>query len=505
MRIQQNYSYENERQLTGVPLESREEGAPLALNERIQQLNVRMQGLMKELYALEGAQPLDIQMPKETEMKIKKLRRDIIQTAKEEEVFLAGHLREMRRQVIEELKAGTLSGAAIAKKNSQLLKQFIGNLYVAAEETLKNKFNLLPPCKYCVAVLGSLGRDEAGLYSDIDNMIVLEGDSESKAKNRYFTKLNQYVADRIFRLGESLGTKLGVRFCQFNLNAPYLDYSFRGAVPSEDPKDTMHRGKTHFLAHLNTPLITDFKGVIDGEAIAGSDLQLYERYRQAVLNTNGRTYVAGYLMYASLECWQGSALDPSPVRRHGLTCDLNIKDHLYRPLQIGLSALAHYYDIQECNSIQRIRKLVEKGGLNAGFAVRLEKAMDLLMKYRVQLQAEYGEEFEQVALDLPALETHYRRKLEEYSAILQALEDLKRQFPDDPDISKQILRAKEWCSALQESLSERIPKLEAHNDAAFSAEDKKTLEEVVMQPLFEFYNKACCTKHPEAFDPAAFL
>ncbi len=109
----------------------------------------------------------------------------------------------------------------ITREISQSLATFVATQYEAGIEHLGK-----PPCDYCLVVFGSLARQESGPYPDLDNMLVIE--KKTPETLNYFVKLNQFVADRIYRLGEAehLG-KAGLRFCSGNINPQYLRYDFR--------------------------------------------------------------------------------------------------------------------------------------------------------------------------------------------------------------------------------------------------------------------------------------
>lgn len=129
-------------------------------------------------------------------------------------------LSTIRSNAREQLQNG-VSAEKVSRHMSDNMGRFVSSLYQEAIDKLGP-----PPCDYCLVVFGSMARQESGPYPDVDNMLIVEKKTPESLK--YFTKVNQYVADRIHRLGEgdALG-KAGIRFCPGDLNPSYQRYDFR--------------------------------------------------------------------------------------------------------------------------------------------------------------------------------------------------------------------------------------------------------------------------------------
>lgn len=126
---------------------------------------------------------------------------------------------------------GTLPASQVSAKLSEDFCKLIGNLYQDGIAELRSRYGE-PPCDFCIIFFGSLGRGESGPYPDIDHGMLVE--SKTPQSIKYFEKLNQFVADRIFRLGETFD-KPGLSFCSGNMNPPYQGYNLRYSegIPGE--------------------------------------------------------------------------------------------------------------------------------------------------------------------------------------------------------------------------------------------------------------------------------
>ncbi len=139
---------------------------------------------------------------------------------RQEEADNRQQLSVVREKALSDIKKG-VSSEQVSKYLSHGIIQFIESIF---EEGIKNLGS--PPCKYCLAVFGSLARYESGPFPDLDNMLILEKRDEKTLK--YFTKLYAYVEERLYRLGESenLG-KPGLRLCTGSGSPQYPQYDFR--------------------------------------------------------------------------------------------------------------------------------------------------------------------------------------------------------------------------------------------------------------------------------------
>lgn len=159
----------------------------------------------------------------------------------EEASKLRGTLNQIRSKAQTEVEKKSQTSEITSFDSSQDIRHLITSLYREGMEMLKESYGD-PPCKYCIAFFGSLARQEAGPYPDIDHLLLIE--KKNPQSQKYFQRLNQFVADRIFRLGESrsLGAA-GLRFCEGGMNPIYQGYFFRFA---SDPKKDFQNMQSEF-------------------------------------------------------------------------------------------------------------------------------------------------------------------------------------------------------------------------------------------------------------------
>lgn len=92
------------------------------------------------------------------------------------------------------------------------------------------------PCQFSVMSMGSMAREESGFFTDLEIAFLLE--KNSPEAQRYFSRLSQRLADRIYLLGEhpSVGGK-GLRVDEADNSPVHLTFTNRYA----DPKPVKER------------------------------------------------------------------------------------------------------------------------------------------------------------------------------------------------------------------------------------------------------------------------
>ncbi|WP_010302867.1 DUF294 nucleotidyltransferase-like domain-containing protein [Candidatus Odyssella thessalonicensis] len=88
------------------------------------------------------------------------------------------------------------------------------------------------PCQFSVMSMGSMAREESGFFTDLEIAFLLE--KNSPEAQRYFSKLSQRLADRIYLLGEhpSVGGK-GLRVDEADNSPIHLTFANRYADPTQ--------------------------------------------------------------------------------------------------------------------------------------------------------------------------------------------------------------------------------------------------------------------------------
>ena len=356
---------------------------------------------------------------------------------------------------------------------------------------------LEPPCKYCIVGLGSIAREEAGPYPDFDNIIVVE--HKTPEAEEYFLRLNQYVADRVYRLGESLeGNKPGLRFCWGDLNPPHQPYETRySSTPT-------YRGRADLLVEPNPgPTTVKLGDVRDGVAFCGSDLELYETYKETVFPAN----VSQQQVYADLErqvngLRPSESSPPAPITASKLPALVHIKEDFCRLPAGAIGALSLYYGIRAPTTLGRIEALKTQGYLDHDLAARLETVMTLLIKWRIQVQSAHGQEFEFVASSQRALAA-FEKELPESMRHLEArIVQLEAETVLD---EKAINNAKGRLEFFLDCSNWILAAVKTKT-SAFSDADQIALQDMVLPTLHELYERVNRSLLPggQEIDPSVF-
>ncbi len=296
-----------------------------------------------------------------------------------EAVTNRAELAAVREKAKKALKAiNSPSPSAVAKEISLGMKNLVARMYQEGEKALGT-----PPCRYCVAGLGSLGRNESGPYPDYDNCIIIENNSPEA--RQYFTRLSQYAADRIVRLGDENGFHL----CHGNLNSPYQVYEHRYSSDQ-----TLHRGGRDELLTSLDSMYVQIGDVLDSSPMAG-DTALYGEYMTRLLKQSPENVEAEVLFSINRNVLKiENHEELSPITAAKLPEIIHIKEDLLRLPQGVVTALALHYGVKEKNSSLRTEELRKLGVFSNAFALRLTIALEHLLRFRVQTQTAYKEELE---------------------------------------------------------------------------------------------------------------
>ena len=404
-------------------------------------------------------------------------------------------LREIRRQAQEALSTNQ-SPTEISHQLCEGIKSLMKRMYDEGVEHLKQQ-GLEPPCKYCVVGLGSIARDEAGPYPDFDNIIVVE--RKTPEVEQYFLRLNQYVADRVYRLGESLeGNKPGLRFCWGNLNPPHQPYETRySATPT-------YRGRADLLVEpIQGPTTVKLGDIRDGVPFCGSDLSLYDTYKKTVFPTNvGRQQVYANMERQANGLRSSESNPPAPITASKLPALVHVKEDLCRLPAAAIGALSLYHGIDASTTLGRIEALKTQGHLDPDLATRLETVMVLLIKWRIQVQSAHGQEFEFIASSSKALTTFENELPERIHNLKSKIAQL-----DAAPVREEsaINNAKGQLEFLQDCRNWILDAVKAKT-TAFSESDQTALHDVVLPTLRELYERVdrCLLPGSQEIDSSVF-
>lgn len=390
-----------------------------------------------------------------------------------------------------------LPAAEISHGLCEGIKTLMAQMYDEGVANLRQQ-GLEPPCQYCVVGLGSLAREEAGPYPDFDNIIVVE--NKTPQVESYFLKLNQYVADRVYRLGESLeGNKPGLRFCWGNLNPQYQPYEWRY---SSTPK---YVGRAELLV---TPAADDqssvkFSDIRDGVPFCGSNLSLYNTYKEtAFLNSAINQQVRSDMERQANALRPDEFKAPSPITATQLPALIHVKEDLCRLPAGVIGALALCHNVKAPTTIGRIQALKAQGNLEPGLADRLNDTMELLIKWRIQVQSAHGEEFEFVSTSSEAL-TNFEQGLPQRISSLDAkIAELETEVPRDENAINNAKGMREFTIDCKNLIISNV----RAKQASFSDADRAALRDIVLPTLSELYERVtrCLSHDSEEIDPAVF-
>ncbi len=375
------------------------------------------------------------------------------------------------------------------------MKNLMARMYNEAATSLREQ-GLEPPCQFCVVGLGSIARDEAGPYPDFDNIIVVE--RKSPEVESYFLRLNQHVADRVYRLGESLeGNKPGLRFCWGNLNPQYQPYESRySATPT-------YRGRADLLVTpTKDPTTVRLGDVKDGVPFYGTNLSLYSTYKSMSFPPAATLLQVRADMQRQVSALRpGDPNPPSPITASELPALVHIKEDLCRLPAACIGALALYHGITAPTTIGRIEALKALGHLDKGLADRLITTMEILVKWRIQVQSAHSEEFEFVATSAEAL-VAFERELPQRISLLDAkIATLEAAKPRDEIAIGNAKGQREFALDCQKGIVGTV-KSKPH---AFTEADRAALRTVVLPTLRDLYKRATlCLPDSQAIDPSVF-
>lgn len=445
-----------------------------------------------DLLLAKDAQPLRIDRMSKTRLA---KTREAIEPDLEPMVKDRTQLREIRADALHGLKKNQ-PAAEISHHLCEGIKSLMARMYDEGVEHL-HKQGFIPPCEYCVVGLGSLARDEAGPFPDFDNIIVVE--QKTPEAEAYFLKLNQYVADRVYRLGESLeGNKPGLRFCWGNLNPPHQPYLMRYSA------EPTFLGRSDLLVAPSAGATTVRLGDIrDGVPFCGSNLSLYETYKRSTFPSDAvRSQVRSDMERQAKGLMPNPLSPPSPITAEVTPPLVHIKEDLCRLPAGSIGALALYHGITAPTSLGRIEALKSQGYLDPELADRLKVTMDLLIKWRIQTQSAYGEEFEFVASSLDALDDFEHNLPKQIDALDKRIASLEAAATPNDTALNNARGQREFAVDCQNWIVNKVKT----KPSAFSNEDRTALREVVLPTLRELYGKVteCLSSGNQEIDPTAF-
>ncbi|MBA2369615.1 MAG: DUF4116 domain-containing protein [Candidatus Protochlamydia sp.] len=263
--------------------------------------------------------------------------------------------------------------------------------------SIYQKMRHLPPCRFEILAMGSLGREEVCPYSDLEFIIIIENCEAF----HYFKKLVQIFEIQIASLGET-STNNPVFTCIHKKNpsgfhidsSPSLNAQLI-QTPSELAKLQINPFK-EFQTIEYTALRTNSLYTSD------STHSLFESYQIALKECleycrEERAYEFLTWHYADYQANWKHPFNPKESQ-------VNIKKQFVVPLYYLLGDLALYFGISETNTIDIICKLVEGGCLTKESGGLLQECVSALYTMRIRLHLHYKEQKEEASCTSSDLE-----------------------------------------------------------------------------------------------------
>jgi signal-transduction protein with cAMP-binding, CBS, and nucleotidyltransferase domain len=294
-----------------------------------------------------------------------------------------------------------------------------------------------PPTAFAVLGLGSLSRNEASPYSDLDFAFLIKEDTSG---NRlYFNKLTSEMQLLVANLQETHPKKRGIAFCMGGLNPPYLlksqplgssalidtPQNFAEWMKEETPPENFDRRSN------NASSAALEKSVLQTHLMYG-DQDLFDHFQKArleilkapALNLSTLTGEQNTVQEAKgLKVMKGEA---SGLEKGHVKDTLDLKSKIVRPIQNTVMGLCLFYGIDENNTSKAIDRLQKEGHLNKDIAHYMQKIYQLAYRLRAQAHLTYKKEIDEVKIHGTEIEKFLSPKdIEELQQSQAILLDIK--------------------------------------------------------------------------------
>jgi predicted nucleotidyltransferase len=278
-------------------------------------------------------------------------------------------LRQLRNRFQQQLTRSN-DIVSLQAKFSQELKELLVQILKTIEVGLG-----VSPCPFSFLVLGSLAREDASPYSDVDFVVLVADENHRHAD--YFQALIHLFAVAINLVGEpnglavdsgDLGYLTGKdKIC---LNTPAnLAKRFSPAKH----QDILDQPETHAL---HRPVL--LYASAGGESL----LTEYQTHLQTEWSKYRSQWVSGYVRL-HYEAWQ--VLSKKACIK-SVNAIIDLKEDYLRPLLLWLSDIALQAGIELVNIPDLLREFAAKQVLDSDFLKELTAALETIQKLRIELQ-----------------------------------------------------------------------------------------------------------------------
>ncbi len=362
-----------------------------------------------EFSKVEGGAAAEIEPPPST----KELPITSVQPAKSSEP-----LERSYEQVVKDMRQA--SSAALLEPDCDI---------VQVQTEISNSFGLLmgelakkaeaklgpPPTPYAIVGLGSLSRNEASPYSDLDFAILIRDDSEQT--RAYFQKLNTEMSQLVLGLKESQIATRGIAYCVGGLNPPYIAKGQKlGSVALLDtpkklalwsgpdlPEDFDRRAnQASFLALTVATLQIS---LLCGDESLVQECKMEQRkILDGAIPEDHKTESQGHLTAVRQQKALKFMANKEVLKLGATGTNFDLKRKIVRPIQEMVGLLSLFYGIEEQNTLKAIDELTLKKIIDPEIGAAMKNIYQLAFKIRAKAHLHYKKEIDTVELKEAGIE-----------------------------------------------------------------------------------------------------
>lgn len=309
------------------------------------------------------------------------------------------HLSKLRKNIANEIWNGS------SEQMPEILKTITSSFVQLTSEMITDCIRQLgsPPCLYTIVSMGSMSRQEASLFSDLEFAILIDKDSPNHRE--YFRKLTRLLHLKVINLGET-----NFPILNHGLESPSVTgFCFDSGGNTPLGKEGLFEliGTPEQLAEFVTPLWFE-QDVIISNAMSNlgfitGDRKLLQTYEEKVkvnldstISEKGKNLLAREQRALSLIRGDIQEFKPNLDEQKEQSKVFDIKKELYRLPNSTLNALAIFYGLQAKNSWARLQELYERGVINKEAQENFGNLLKEIVYFRVKTHLHYRSENEKV-------------------------------------------------------------------------------------------------------------
>ncbi|WP_428740017.1 putative nucleotidyltransferase substrate binding domain-containing protein [Sulfurimonas sp.] len=281
----------------------------------------------------------------------------VVQIDKAKDVDDLKNLQHDLRNLIVTLKAKGVKVRYITKLVSTLNQKIYKKLFdMCVKEDLRDKCALI--------VMGSEGREEQSVKSDQDNALIVKDGVDVNLFRDSMIKLNKYLLEIGFPkcAGDVMVSN---EFWRRDVS------SFKELIKS-------------WTTSMNDKSVQELSIFMDAKCVAGASSLLDELVYFLQSNFHSRDDVLAHIAKAVLNFETPISLFSGFVIEKEHNNKLDLKKGGIFALVHGVRTLALQYEIQETNTIERIKELNNRGIIDKNFATELIESFDSLSTIRLK-------------------------------------------------------------------------------------------------------------------------